>query len=48
MLLSKSMILIRLTVIFVQDIDSKMVAICAREVAEPAVWGGADAGEVIR
>jgi len=48
MFLRKSMILIRLLGVFVQEFDSKKVAICAREVAEPAAWKGADTGDVIR
>lgn len=50
MFFRKSMILMLLLNVFVQEqeYDSKSVTICAREVAEPAVRAGADAGEVIR
>jgi hypothetical protein len=48
MFLRKSMILIRLLRIFVQEFDSKKVAICAWEVAGSAARGRADTGDVIR
>jgi hypothetical protein len=32
----------------VQEFDSKRVAICTREVAEPAVWSEAGSSEVAR
>jgi hypothetical protein len=38
----KSMILIRLLEFFLQEFDFKRVAMCAREVAEPAIRGEAD------
>jgi len=48
MFLRKSMILTRLLGIFVQDFDSKRVAICAREVAEPAVRSEVDPSKIAR
>jgi hypothetical protein len=44
----KNMILILLLIIFVQEYDSKRVAICGREVAEHTARGEADAGAVTR
>ena len=44
----KSMILILLLRTFVQESDSKRVALCAREVAEPTAREGADTGGVAR
>ena len=42
MFFRKSMILIRLLGIFVQEFDSKSVAMCVRKVGEPAVRSDAD------
>jgi hypothetical protein len=48
MFFRKSMILIRLLRIFVQEYDFKRVATCAREVVEARARGGFNTGEVIR
>ena len=48
MFLRKSMILIRLLAIFVQEFDSKWVVICTPEVAESAVRGKADRSDAAR
>ena len=48
MFFRKSMILIRLLVILVQEFDSKWVVICAREAAEPSFRSEVDPGGVAR
>jgi len=48
MFFRKSMILMPLLGIFVQEFDSKSVAMCVREVAEPAVRSEADRSDAAR
>ena len=48
MFFRKIMILIQLLSLLVQEYDSKRIAICLTEVAEPAVWTETDAGAVTR